>query len=390
MRRRPFPPLLLLLSSLPLAACAPWRGGPWPAEACKLLPGGASAPGGAAHRTRQLILVTLDGVRGEEVFQGVDPMLAQAYGLAPSELVSGRSLMPRLHQRLIEGVVLGAPEVGEPFQASGPEFVSLPGYLEIFTGQPALGCTSNRCPRPASPTFLEALRRREQLPIRAVASISSWERLELAVASDPTSITISAGRHGGGTRDQLRLDPCTGALLDRAAQSDPAPGDRDYRPDRFTAALALGYLAGARPRLLDVGLGDADERGHAGDYRAYLEALRAADRFLGDLFDLLAASGAYGDETTVVVTTDHGRAASFTEHGSAAPESRRVWLFAVGGAVPRRGLVTFREPGYLWQVRPTIEALFEAGAATDGAVAELLPMAPAGRAGGSPRAALQP
>src|SRR5437773_888274 len=40
----------------------------------------------------------------------------------------------------------------------------------------------------------------------------------------------------------------------------------------------------------------------------------------------------------VVITSDHGRAANFRDHGR-APESQPVWLVAAGGPIVARGVV---------------------------------------------------
>ena len=70
------------------------------------------------------------------------------------------------------------------------------------------------------------------------------------------------------------------------------PGWLDYRRDRYTAALALEYLVATRPRLLFVGLGDTDEYAHRDDYPRYLDSLRAADQFVGELMTTLARARA--------------------------------------------------------------------------------------------------
>ena len=94
-------------------------------------------------------------------------------------------------------------------------------------------------------------------------------------------------------------------------------------------SIALEYLRSERPRLLHVGLGDADEWAHRGDYSAYLNAIHEADAFIGDMVSVLDDEGML-ESTTVLVTTDHGRARDFRSHGPAFPESRRAFLFFNG------------------------------------------------------------
>jgi bisphosphoglycerate-independent phosphoglycerate mutase (AlkP superfamily) len=150
-------------------------------------------------------------------------------------------------------------------------------------------------------------------------------------------MVVSTGRSVRFHEGALRDDPEASAWLDRGARARPWPGDGDYRPDRFTAPLALRYLESARPRFLFLSLGDTDEYAHHGDYAGYLDALHAADETIGAIVDALDRMGPRGRNTTLYVTADHGRARDFRDHGGRFPESSRVWLVAIGGGVKARG-----------------------------------------------------
>jgi hypothetical protein len=321
---------------------------------CETTPRSAPiAPGPQA--TRRLVLVTIDGTRWQEIFRGVDAGMAQP-GRVP--VLRAAQLLPNIHRRMIEGgIAIGAPGAGEPISASGPAFISLPGYQELLSGRPASSCTSNHCPAVTKPTLLDDARTALGWSLDEVAAITSWERLERATSVDNRTIVLSAGRTHGPTRDRVRVNPCAGALLDSSSNVSPWPGHADYRPDRYTAALALEYLRAKQPRLLFVGLGDTDEFGHAGDYRGYLLSLMQLDRFIGALFDALDGMGQPGAETTVLLTTDHGWSDGFQVHGAEAPESARVWLLAAGGAIPARGAIAAKHPHTLASIAPTAGAL---------------------------------
>lgn len=348
-----------LLGLLP--ACAPLAGFPDESR-CPVLERAPaslstlpSAPPPPLHglRTRNVVLVTIDGVRWQEIFGGVDPVYARAAGLLRCGPIDAAQLLPNLYRHFVGGgVALGAPAHGEVV-ASGPNFVSLPGYQEILAGR-ASSCRSNSCATVTEPTLLDELHTEAELGPEQIAVISSWETIERAAARDPSAIVLSTGRGGGKTRERVRVTQAASHLLDEGARAEAYPGGFDYRPDRYTAALALAYLASVRPRFLFVGLGDTDEFAHRRNYAGYLSALGATDRFLGQLMETLATLGEYGRETTVLVTTDHGRAADFAHHGGDAPESGRVWLVASGGAVPRAGLVDAAVPVRLSDIAPTV------------------------------------
>ncbi len=329
-----------------LGACG--AGGPFGGDVCRLPTAPLVTARAQAGRTRNIVLVTIDGVRWQEIFAGAEAARA---ALLPCSDVA--ALLPNLSALGQAGVLLG--KVGAPVISSGPNFVSLPGYREIITGRASAACTDNDCRRIDEPTLLDELAHAD-LGRDELAVIASWERVARAAALDSRAVTVSAGRHGGLGRDRLRVSYEASRLLDEAAAAGARPGYGDYRPDRYTARLALDYLRARRPRLLWVALGDTDEHAHRGDYRGYLDALRSADHFVGELWELLGTLGQYGAETTVIVTADHGRADNFVAHG-AAPESSRVWLVAAGGAIAGGGERAAAHTVRLADIAPTVRQL---------------------------------
>lgn len=301
----------------------------------------------------QAILVTLDGVRWQEVFLGVDPLLAtdeQRRG----EGFDAPTVMPYLHRWVAEGgFFVGAP--GTPAMwASGPSFVSLPGYLEMFTGVPTR-CATNACDGPRHATFFDQLATVSREP-GDVAVISSWEPLSRAVTAGGRGVVISAGRHHLQQSGRFRADPALFAHVQAGRAASSYPGRGDFRPDAHTTDIALRYLQRYEPRLLHVGLGEPDEYAHRGDYASYLGAIRAADRFVHRVRTVVERQRRPGP-TLLMVTTDHGRAHDFHSHGAHAPESGRVWLAVLGARFtpsPRLG----RRPYRLADVASTIRAVF--------------------------------
>ena len=187
-----------------------------------------------------------------------------------------------------------------------------------------------------------------------VAVIASWAPIGRAATRTPSRIVLSAGRQDVTGARYLIDDPSTREVLDLGARADPRPGHDAFRPDRYTAELALRYLEARRPSFLFVGLGEPDEYAHEDDYRGYLASLRAADDFFGRLFAALDRMGERGRRSLVLVTADHGRARDYRDHGAGLPESARVWLLAIGGPVHARGFVQGPFARRLADVAPTI------------------------------------
>lgn len=295
---------------------------------------GSGLSAGEGLHPQNVVLVTIDGVRWQEIFDGADPVLADRAGLPHGEPRTARGLTPNLHRLFFDGgTVLGDPRLGQPFRASGPHYVSLPAYVEIMTGAIS-GCSGNDC-RPDVPwTIAGAVAARDSAGGAAV--FSSWSTISRAVPPG-RRVLLEAGR--------------------RPDDEAPAyPGHDDYRPDRTTAAAAIDHLIHRRPRMLWVALGDTDEWAHRRDYRGYIEALRFADGFVGELCAHLADMGSYGSDTTVIVTTDHGRDESFADHGG--PDSAAVWLMARGGPLPAKGSSGLSRPRYLRDIAPTLASLY--------------------------------
>ena len=345
-------------------------------------------------RDRTIVLVAIDGVRWQEVFLGVDPKLARRQRFRRDEIVGARELMPNLH-RLLEtrGAAVGAPSQPHAMVASGPHYVSLPGYIEMLSGVGPSGCSNNECGRTPWKTLADELADTRRGDRTQVAVVSSWPLIEQAAAKRPQAIALSTGRHGGETREALLFDGVARSIVRRGERSSPHPGHGDFRPDRFTAELGLHVLRARAPGFLFIGLGETDEYGHRNDYRSYLRALTYADSVVGEVAAIVRELNAGGHPTTLFVTSDHGRAQNFVTHGAHAPESARTWLVAAGAGVRARGAVVSPRRRRLADIAPTIRYLVGAappiGSPSGEVLTELLAAGP-GNAGADSRLALLP
>lgn len=268
--------------------------------------------GAPAQSPDPVIVVTIDGARWQDV-------------------IDGDQLMPTLHALARDrGAFVGA-DARAAMRASGPNFVSLPGYTEIFTGRASVTCRDNDCPQTSTLTLLD----RAVDAGLSVAAFASWEKLDRAVTARPGKFVVSAGR-------------------DHDDVSPPWPGGGAYRPDAKTAEAALDYLELREPDVLFLGLGDPDEYAHHGDVDGYRASLAFADTVLARLVDALDRMGDRGKATHLFVTADHGRANDFRSHGGHAPESSRVWLVGAGPRIRARGLSRSPHERRLADIAPTI------------------------------------
>jgi hypothetical protein len=116
-----------------------------------------------------------------------------------------------------------------------------------------------------------------------------------------------------------------------------------------------------KPRVLYLAFGDTDEYAHGGDYMNYLAAIERGDDVLRQIWEIIQADPYYREQTTLIVTTDHGRGEtpveSWQDHSAmryhklnpdyqpqynetGVEGSGNVWFAAIGPAVRREGANT--------------------------------------------------
>ena len=95
----------------------------------------------------------------------------------------------------------------------------------------------------------------------------------------------------------------------------------------------LESLPHERPRVLFVGYGETDNWAHQGRYDLVLHSAHGFDRSVEELWNTLQALPQYKDQTTFIITTDHGRGGGLTEwkeHGVKEKGSENIWIAVMG------------------------------------------------------------
>jgi hypothetical protein len=298
----------------------------------------------AVANQNNVVFMTLDGVRWQELFLGTDPELSDS----PRRL----SIFTQFWAELAhQGVLFGDLQNKTEMEVSNPILLSLPAYQSIFAGS-FQWCLNNDCGRIPTETLQERIQREFHLDKMDVASFASWNRIAFAVEHIDGATFVNAGI-------QPVLDPLADDEMERLNQLqvlDP-PEWHDARRDTYTFAHALRYLKKHQPRFLYISLNDSDEWAHRGNYPAYLKTLRTYDQYINELSKALDDLGDYGKNSTLILATDHGRGAgsSWKDHGPLTQDSKYVWLFARSPYTRLR----HDQPhsGYSHaDIRPTIEA----------------------------------
>jgi hypothetical protein len=310
----------------------------------------ACAPLRAERQTENVILITLDGVRIQELFAGMDPLLAahsESVDYSDIELARERywrdtpegrreALMPFFWSTLApQGMVFGNKEKGSSVKVRNGILWSSPGYAEILTGEPQSDVVDNTLVRYPHRTILEFVRAELGLAQQEVAQFGSWDGFKLIAASRDDAFFMNGAydpippRLSSPEMDYLSaLRPQIMELWEESAN------------DVVTYRLARAWLQQHRPRLMWLAFGQSDDWAHGDRYDRLLDYLHLVDSLLRDLWRTLDSMEAYRGKTTLVVTTDHGRGLTggdWIEHDAAIPGSEDIWVAVIGPDTPDKG-----------------------------------------------------
>jgi phosphopentomutase len=82
---------------------------------------------------------------------------------------------------------------------------------------------------------------------------------------------------------------------------------------------------------MHIAFGETDEYAHQSKYDQYLQKAHQFDMFLAEIWAYLQSDAYYKNNTTLFITTDHGRGASnWASHGPFVPGSQQSWLIQLG------------------------------------------------------------
>jgi hypothetical protein len=296
----------------------------------------------AAPGASNVVLVTIDGLRWQEMFGGAQ----REYFRKSSDGQPGRfekrfwresvdarraALMPFVWGTIArQGQIFGDATRGSRARVTNGLWFSYPGYNELFAGAADPRVDSNdKVPNP-NVTVFEWLNGRPGFSGR-VAAFGSWDVLPFILNSARSRIPVGSG-HSPVPSPKTDRDR---AINELAAD---LPQYWEYGPfDAPIVYAALESLRTARPRVLYVMLGEGDEWAHEGNYGMYLDATYRADRFIERIWTSLQQMPEYAGKTTLLVTTDHGRGATtndWSDHGRKVPAAERTWIAALGAGVP--------------------------------------------------------
>ncbi len=302
------------------------------------------------NKSENLILVTLDGFRWQELFNGCDSSLIfnpkythdslsiATYWHSDSEVRRER-LMPFLWNVVgNQGQLYGNRNYKNVVNCSNPYWFSYPGYSELLTGWVNRKMSSNRKVENPSPNILEYIHQQPGYEQR-VAAFSTWDVIPYVIRASANGIYTN----------ETALSAYSDSLKNKP------------RSDEFTFSLAFDYLKSYHPKVLFLSLDGTDHHAHRGRYSEYLDYAHLADSMISELWSWVQSQESYRDKTTLLITTDHGRGRnkSWKTHGRWAFGSNQMWFAVIGPDTPSLGEIKTSGHYYQKQLAKTIGAFLE-------------------------------
>lgn len=316
------------------------------------------------HAADNVVLITIDGVRWQEVFSGIDAALTgnETYTSAQERLMAefwhddpaqrAQKLMPFLHNTIMkQGTVVGDHNKGSCAVLTNNWNFSYPGYNEILSGVVNDAINSNAAVPNPEKTILELLSANPAYAGR-MAAFASWDVFPAIYNVERSGIPVNIG---------LTENPASEfEVMLNTLHQDVSPHWPTVRHDAFTHHYALSWLTRTQSRLVHIAYGEPDDFAHEGDYDEYVLATRRVDGFIEEIWNTLQSLDYYKNNTAIFITVDHGRGEepedAWLHHASQrAVEgymtglaadyprgivgSENIWMAAIGTGVPVKGLL---------------------------------------------------
>jgi Type I phosphodiesterase / nucleotide pyrophosphatase len=318
-----------------------------------------------SRKTENLIIVTLDGMRWQEVFGGIDSQIVvnkdftrdsasmvAAFG-ASDRIQRRQKLFPFFWETISsQGQLYGDRLTGSEVNNANRYKFSYPGYNEIFTGYPDTGINSNDKVKNPNTSVLEFIQKQKGFQGR-IAAFTTWDVFPYILNTWRNGIYVNADV------DTLKFNNPALKLINDMQFLEAKP--LDVRLDLLTYFAGREYLKTFKPRVLYIAFDETDDFAHAGAYDQYLKSAHAEDAMISDLWNTVQGMSEYRNKTTLIVTCDHGRGDKIKEqwkdHGENIEDAGQIWIAVIGPDTKAAGLVKTPSPLYQKQIAPTIAAL---------------------------------
>jgi hypothetical protein len=300
-------------------------------------------------KTRNVVLIVADGVRWQEVFSGADPSLLNSehggiWG-GPERLkrdfwrddVNDRrkTLFPFIWGVVAQkGQIFGNQSKGSIARVTNGMAFSYPGYNEMLTGSPDPKIDSNEFGPNPNTTVFEWLNKQPEFHNK-LAVFATWSTFKDIFNTNRSHLHIQVG---WDLPYRGTLSPNQQLINDLYLHTTKLDEEDVY--DSLQQVLLLDYIRASQPKVLFVGYGEADNWAHSGRYDLVLRSAHDIDHFVEQLWTSMQSIPAYRDQTTFIITADHGRGSGLVEwkdHGAKQKGSENIWIAVIGPDTPPLG-----------------------------------------------------
>jgi hypothetical protein len=314
---------------------------------------------------QNVFIITIDGVRWQEIFSGADSALIHSAQYNPGAVITQslywdpstaerrKLLMPFMWNVIgKKGQIFGNRQYENCVDAANIYALSYPGYNEMLTGAADIAISSNRKIRNRNMNILEYLASRPGFQGKVVA-FTSWDVFPYILNAAQNNLPLNSGYTAA---KHLWKNETMADMVEQKLVRDK----KATRYDQLTYIAAREFVKQHRPRVLFLGLGETDEFAHDRRYDSYLQQLNRTDAMIGDLWHWVQTTPGYKDNTTFIITTDHGRgikSSKWHAHGEFIKGSSQAWLAIMGPGIAGEGESKIKKQYYLEQVARTISLI---------------------------------
>lgn len=302
-----------------------------------------------AQQTENIIIITTDGFRWQEVFGGMDKEIGNDKRFNQSDSLNlfkkywdeniterRKKLLPFVWNTIAaKGQVYGNRWLNNKLDVSNPYWFSYPGYSEIMCGYVDTAVNSNEYKANPNTTVLEFLNKQEKLKGK-VAAFGAWDAFDRILNEERSGIPVTVAYEHFGGKNPSEKERLINTMLDN---SHKAWAEESF--DVFTHYGAMEYLKTKKPRALFISYGETDEYAHGRDYKYYLNAAHQVDAWVKEIWDFVQSDPQYRNKTTLLFTTDHGRGDKekykWTSHGQSVEGANEIWMAILGPGTPASG-----------------------------------------------------
>ncbi|MEO0166773.1 MAG: alkaline phosphatase family protein [candidate division WOR-3 bacterium] len=307
--------------------------------------------------TENLIVITLDGLRWQEVFEDAD--------------VFDRDYLSTI------GNLYGNRNVGNKVNVANPTNISYPGYHEIFTGN-TTGILSNNPIRNPHKTVLEYINEQRGYNSDNVQVVSVGGFTVPLFRPDAAYFPIYTPTNIYSGGDVFSVDYKTIFnsetihnekylyLLEKSISEidnytplihqfgSGGIGENNELSELLLYLLGKNILEIDNPKVMYFYFAMTDLFAHNGIWNDYTNAARNVGVYIKDLVDFVNTHPQYANNTTILITTDHGRgSSSWGAHSSNTEGADETWFILIS-PYTNKGIVNEQKQYYNEQLAQTM------------------------------------